>query len=257
MRRKVSLILTTYNCQENLKKTLESIDKQDYPDIEVVIKDGASTDGTIDIIREYAQKNKDRVLWTSSPDNGIYDAMNQGYKISGGDYILFFNDLFVVSNAISLMVDAIESDDEAVGCHSDLTYSRDGRIVRRWQMGPQRSIYSGWMPGHPSLLLRREVYEKHGLYRNDLKISSDYEFIARILKNGSTKLAYVPRVLVDMYYGGTSSSGISSYWRSLKEAHRGLKINGYRFAMIIDLNRIIRFVLQFVVDRKQVDLIDG
>lgn len=251
MKRKVSLILTTYNCRENLTKTLESIDMQDYPDIEVVIKDGASTDGTVDVIREYADKKGGCVKWVSSPDEGIYDAMNKGYELSCGDYILFFNDRFVTGNALSMMADAIESDEKAVGCHSDLTYSRDGRIIRRWRMGPQRSVYSGWMPGHPSLLLSRKVYEKYGLYRTDLRISSDFEFIVRILKDRTTELAYIPKVLVDMYYGGTSSSGFSSYWLSLKEAHRGLKINGYRFALFIDINRIIRFVIQFLVGIRQ------
>lgn len=241
----VSLILTTYNCRDNLKKTLESIDQQDYPDIEIIIKDGKSSDGTVDLIREYADKNSDRVRWISSDDSGIYDAMNQGFEISNGDYILFFNDLFVRNDAISLMVTTVESDRNAVGCHSDLTYSFEGRVIRRWRMGPQRSVYWGWMPGHPTLLLKREVYEKYGLYRIDLRISADYEFMVRFLKDRSNKLAYIPEVLIDMYYGGTSSSGMSSYWQSLKEAHNGLKINGYRFPMIIDFNRIVRFVAQF------------
>ena len=246
MVRKVSLILTTYNCRENLKKSLASIDMQDYHDIEIIIKDGVSTDGTIDIIKEYADNRSGYVKWISSPDNGIYDAMNQGYKLSKGNYILFFNDTFVIRNAISLMVAAVEKDDSVVGCHSDLTYSRDGKVIRNWRMGPQGSIYSGWMPGHPSLLLKREVYERYGLYRTDFKIASDYEFMVRILKDNSNRLSYIPEVLVDMFYGGTSSSGFSSYCLSLWEGHRGLKINGYRFPLIADINRIIRFALQFV-----------
>ena len=144
------------------------------------------------------------------------------------------------------MVSAIETDNSSVGCHSDLTYSRNGRIIRRWEMGPQKSMYSGWMPGHPTLLLKREIYEKYGLYRTDLKISADYEFIVRFLKDKSNKLAYVPKVLIDMYYGGTSSSGLSSYWLSIKESHRALRMNGYKFPLIADFNRIIRFTIQFI-----------
>ncbi len=242
---KVSLILTTYNCRENLKKTLKSIDDQDYPNIEIVIKDGVSTDGTIDIIKEYADKNSERVIWESSPDEGIYDAMNRGFNLSSGEFILFFNDLFVVDNAISLMVSAIGSVPDVIGCHSDLTYSRDGKIIRRWKMGPQKSIYSGWMPGHPSLLLKREVYERNGLYRTDMLIAADYEFIVRVFKDRSNRLTYVPKTIIDMFYGGISSSGLSGYRLSLCEGHRALTMNGYRFPFLIDFNRIIRFFIQF------------
>ena len=113
-------------------------------------------------------------------------------------------------------------------------------------MGPQRSILSGWMPGHPSLLLKREIYEKYGLYRTDLKISADYEFMVRFLKDSSNRLAYIPEVLIDMFYGGTSSSGLSSYWQSLKEGHIALKMNGYKYASITDINRCLRFAMQFI-----------
>ena len=78
----VSLILTTYNSAENLARTLESIEQQDYPQIEVNIKDGGSTDDTLRIIKEYESKSRYRVKWTSSPDRGIYDAMNQGYALA-------------------------------------------------------------------------------------------------------------------------------------------------------------------------------
>ncbi len=92
---KVSLILTTYNCIENLKRTLESIEMQDYPKIEIVIVDGKSTDGTVDVIREYEKQSKYEVKWLSEIDQGIYDAMNKGYRMSTGEVIAFFNDLFL------------------------------------------------------------------------------------------------------------------------------------------------------------------
>lgn len=246
MDNKVSLILTTYNCKDNLMKTLGSIDLQDYPNIEIIIKDGISSDGTLDLIKEYAHTTKKHVKWDSSEDSGIYDAMNQGYRLATGDYVLFFNDTFIRKDAISLMVAAIEESSKAIGCHSDLTYSNNGKIIRSWKMGNQKSVYTGWMPGHPTLLLKREIYEKYGLYRTDMHIAADYEFMVRFLKEKKNKLAYVPEVLIDMFYGGTSSSGLSTYWQSLQEGHRALKINGYRFAVIADINRCIRFATQFV-----------
>ena len=178
----VSLILTTYNSADNLMRTLESIEQQDYPQIEVVIKDGGSEDGTLDIIKKYKENSHNSVKWISSPDKGIYDAMNQGYRFSSGDIIVFFNDLFLQRDVISRMVQLTEADPSCVGAHADLVYATDERVVRYWKMGSQKSLYTGWMPGHPTLFLKREVYEKYGLYNSEYRIAADYEFMIRFLK---------------------------------------------------------------------------
>ena len=239
----VSLILTTYNAENNLQKTLDSIEKQDYANIEVIIKDGGSTDSTLDIISEYKNNSKYPVAYKSYKDTGIYDAMNQGYLLASGDYILFFNDTFTRTDAITTMVSALENNTECVGCHSDLVYEKEGRIVRRWKMGEQKSIYSGWMPGHPTLLLKREVYEKYGLYKTDYRIAADYEFMVRFLNEN--RIAYIPETLISMYYGGTSSNGIGSYFRSFTEGNRALRENGYRLCLGISVLRTVRVLLQF------------
>lgn len=239
----VSLILTTYNAENNLQKTLDSIEKQDYSNVEVIIKDGNSNDSTWKIIQEYQGQSKYFVKAFRCYDKGIYDAMNQGYAHSSGDYILFFNDTFTRADAITTMVSALENNTECVGCHSDLVYEKDGHIVRQWKMGEQRSVYSGWMPGHPTLLLKREIYEKYGLYKTDYRIAADYEFMVRFLKEN--RIAYIPEKLISMYYGGTSSSGIGSYWQSFNEGNRALKENGYKFCLGISVLRTIRVLLQF------------
>lgn len=176
---KVSLILTTYNSAENLSKTLHSIDMQDYPQIEVNIKDGGSTDATIANIRDYEEHGKFKLNWISCADRGIYDAMNQGYALSEGEIIVFFNDLFVRTSAISEMIKLIEENSDCIGAHADLVYMADGKVVRYWKMGEQKSLYMGWMPGHPTLFLKREVYEKYGLYDDSYRIAADYEFMVR------------------------------------------------------------------------------
>lgn len=249
MNKKVSLILTTYNCKENLVKTLSSIEKQDYPDIEVIIKDGGSKDGTLDIIKEYESKSRNKVIWKTEEDQGIYDAMNQGYILSNGDIIVCFNDVFISSDVISKMVAKLlainpKTGKEYVGVHGDLVYSRDNKVVRKWQMG-EGNVYQGWMPGHPTLFLKREVYEKYGLYDTSFKIAADYEFMIRFLKDTENQIAYLPEIVVSMFYGGTSSRGLYSYLLSLKEGHRALKKNSIRFSWLIDLKRILRFLKQF------------
>lgn len=248
-RKKVSLILTTFNCRENLQKTLESIEKQDYPEIEVIIKDGGSTDGTLDIISEYQKKSHNQVKWETKPDKGIYDAMNQGYALSSGDIVACFNDVFTKTDAISKMVDKMttinpKTGKEYVGAHADLVYADGDKIIRKWHMG-EGHISQGWMAGHPTLFLKREIYEKYGLYDTNFKIAADYEFMIRFLKDEENQLAYIPETIVSMFYGGTSSGGLSNYLLSLKEGHQALKSNGIKNASIIDIRRTIRVLKQF------------
>ncbi|MBR4983279.1 MAG: glycosyltransferase [Lachnospiraceae bacterium] len=248
--KKVSLILTTYNSKDNLEKTLNSIEKQDYPNIEVVIKDGGSTDGTLDVIREYQEKSKLAIISVSKSDKGIYDAMNQGYELSSGDVIVFFNDVFSTPDVVSKMVKKMESinpdtGEEYVGAHADLVYVEGDKVIRKWHMG-EGNIYQGWMPGHPTLFLKREIYEKYGLYRTDFKIAADYEFMVRFLKDKANKLAYLPETVIEMFYGGTSTVGLKSYIESFKEGYRALKINGIGFAFWITCFRTLRVLRQFV-----------
>lgn len=242
--RKVSIIMTTYNCAGQLKKTLESVLRQDYPEMEIVIKDGMSTDGTVQVIKEYAGRPGVELKWSSGADQGIYDAMNQGYEMSSGDYLLFFNEIFLKADAVSKLVGAIEGED-CCGAHADLLYIEGGRVKRKWHMGQGR-IEQGWMPGHPTLCLKREVYEKYGGYRTDYKCSADYEFMVRVLKGEKEKLAYLPEALVGMFYGGTSTAGAGSYLLSLKEAHKALKENGVRGAVLVDIRRTLRVLKQFL-----------
>lgn len=242
----VSLILTTYNSEENLERTLESIEMQDYPSIEVAIKDGGSTDRTLEIIEAYTRESKYSVKWSTGRDDGIYDAMNQGYQLASGDIIVFFNDLFRESEVVTKMVQVIETNPECVGAHADLVYATDEKVIRYWKMGPQKSLYLGWMPGHPTLFLKKEIYEKYGLYNPDYRIAADYEFMIRFLKDKSNRLAYLPETIIRMYYGGTSTGSTGSYLLSLKEGHRALKDNGVKGAFIIDALRTCRVLRQFV-----------
>lgn len=243
---KVSLILTTLNCKDNLKRTLDSIEQQDYPNVEVVIKDGISTDGTDAVISDYVQTSKYEVVIIAKKDLGLYDAMNQGYRYSSGDIIAFFNDLFLDKSAISIIVAAVQRAGEGLtGAHADLVYATDEKVIRYWKNGNGK-IKHGWMPGHPTLYLRREVYEKYGLYDINYKCSADYEFMIRILKDDIVKLEYIPKTLVRMYYGGTSTKSSGAYMTSINEAHMALKKNKIKGAWWIVLLRTLRTVPQFI-----------
>ncbi|MGL5260357.1 MAG: glycosyltransferase family 2 protein [Lachnospiraceae bacterium] len=242
---KVSLILTTYNSEENLPKTLQSIEEQDYPNIEVVIKDGCSTDGTIELIKQYQKQSKHNVTYISEKDHGIYEAMNRGFELSSGEVVAFFNDTFTTKSAITKLMYALNSKGNIYqGVHADLVYEENGNVIRKWKMG-EGCIEQGWMPAHPTLFLRRSVYEEYGLYNTTYKISSDYEFILRILKDKKIGLAYLEEVLVSMFYGGTSNGSLKNYWISTVEGYRALKYNKVRYPLKITIFRIWRVLKQF------------
>lgn len=243
MTKKVSLILTTYNCKENLIKTFKSIEEQDYPNLEVCISDSCSTDGTLEVIEEYAKTSKHSVVYKSEKDSGIYDGINRSIQMSSGDYLEIMNDEYTCTDAISKLVGAIEEAGDVVGAHADLVYKEGDMVRRYWKMG-NGTIRSGWMPGHPSLMLKREIYEKYGLYNTSYICSADYEFMVRFLKDGN-KLVYVPETLISMFYGGTSTGTAASYTTSIMEALRALKENGVKGRLVITGLRTLRVMGQF------------
>lgn len=242
---KVSLLITTYNSVENLPITLESICNQTYDNIEIVIVDGKSTDGTVDLIKQFAQSTEMEVKWISESDNGLYDAMNKAYSMCTGDIIAVCNDRLYKKDAIALFVNAIaKSEETCIGAHSDLIYTQGDKIIRNWHMG-DGDIMQGWMPGHPALFLKREVYEKYGQYDTSFCCAADYEFMVRFLKDKENKLIYIPTVLIAMFYGGTSNAGLKNYLISFKEGYMALRKNRVKYPLLITLKRTWKVLRQF------------
>lgn len=241
---KVSVITTTYNDAANLALIMDQVAGQDYENLEYIIVDGGSADGTMDLIHQMENRMPGRVRYLSEPDRGIYDALNKGIAMATGDIIGCCFDRYADSGVISRMVKVME-EEGTDGVHGDLYYMDGDRIVRKWHQG-QGSIRSGWLPGHPTLYLRREVYETFGVYKTDYRISADYEFMVRILYRKQVRLSYLPEILIYMSHGGTSTGSLGAYLASLKEGHRALKENHVPFAWFTDLCRIVRVLLQFV-----------
>ena len=241
---KVSIITTTYNDKENLKKIIAQVKKQDYDNIEYVIVDGGSADGTREVIAEAEAYFGDRLKWISEKDKGIYDAINKGIRLSTGDILGCCFDQYAGPDVISKMV-AIMEKEGTDGVHGDLYYMEGDKVVRYWHQG-QGNIRYGWMPGHPTLYLKKSVYDKYGLYKTDYRISADYEFMIRILKDKKVKLSYLPEVLIYMSHGGTSTNSLGAYLAGMKEGHRALRENGVRFAWFTDLCRTLRVLAQFI-----------
>ncbi len=241
---KVSLITTTYNDVENLRRIMDQVKRQTYQNLQHIIVDGGSTDGTLELLRQAQEQSSGRVRWISEPDSGIYDALNKGIRLADGDIIGPCFDRFADDDVIRRMVEIMEREGTD-GVHGDLCYMDGERVVRKWKQG-QGVIRNGWMPGHPTLYLRRQVYEKFGLYKTDYHISGDYEFMVRILYRKQVTLSYLPEILIYMEHGGTSTKNLRAYAASMLEGHRALKENGVPFAWFTDLCRIVRVLLQFL-----------
>ena len=241
---KVSIVTTTYNDRENLEKIIRQVRSQDYENLEYIIVDGGSADGTLEVIRQAQKDFGERLKWISQPDKGIYDALNKGLKMSSGEILGCCFDEFAGPDVVAKMVDIMEREGTD-GVHGDLDYVDGERVVRRWRQGQGKLVF-GWMPGHPTLYLRRSVYENFGYYRTDYRISADYEFMIRILKDGKVRLSYLPEVLIRMSHGGTSTNSLGAYLAGMKEGHRALKENEIPMAAFTDFCRTLRVLAQFV-----------
>jgi len=204
----VSIITVCFNIAETIEDTIKSVLSQDYKNIEYIIVDGGSTDGTLDIINRY--KNKIAKV-ISEPDNGIYDAMNKGLKSSTGDIIATLNgdDMYAEKTTVSQMAEFIQNNalDAAYG---DLVYidRRDTRHVKRfWQPGRYKkgAFCHGWVIPHPTFFCRKEIFEKFGYFNDNLQIAADFELMLRFIEKHQITADYLPKVIVKMRTGGKAN----------------------------------------------------
>jgi glycosyltransferase involved in cell wall biosynthesis len=231
---KVSIITVTYNSAATLQDTLESVKSQDYPDIEHILVDGGSKDGTVSIIRAYPHVAK----YVSEKDDGLYDAINKGIRMSTGDVVGILNsdDFFPNDKVISRMVACLKGNN-ADAVYGDIAFVRPSnlqRVIRLYsarKFHPRRFAY-GFMPPHPSVYIKRNFYEKYGLYKLDYEIAADYELLIRFLYNKGLKSVYHPETMVYMRTGGVSNKNIMSRYTLNKEIVKACRENGIRTNML-------------------------
>jgi glycosyltransferase involved in cell wall biosynthesis len=208
---KITIITVCFNSVKTIRTTIQSVLSQIDVNLEYIIIDGNSTDGTIDIIKEYAEKYPKILRWVSEPDQGIYDAMNKGILMSTGEIIGILNsDDFYASEKILSLVDRTISRKNIDSCYGNLLYIKNNKPYRYWRSGKPKSFKLGWMPPHPAFFMKKEIYDKYGLFRFDCGINSDYELMLRFLEKFNISTVWIDEVFVYMNAGGKSNNGLKS-----------------------------------------------
>lgn len=222
---KISIITVCYNSAETIEETIKSVQAQTYENIEYIIVDGNSKDKTLELVQRYpAVVTK----WVSEPDKGLYDAMNKGIAMATGDYIGILNsdDTFFEPETIQKVVDfLVENKVEA--CTGDIVQHKNGRIIRRYsskKWSPAK-LKIGFMPPHPSIFFKKELFGSFGAYVLGYKIASDYELIIRYFLKHKISWKYSGITTTSMAIGGASSSGISSYHTITEEVGKAFRGN--------------------------------
>ncbi len=246
---KVSIITATYNSAATIRDTLIAVKQQCYTDIEHIIIDGNSADNTLKIVSEFLHVSK----IICEKDKGIYDAMNKGIAHANGDVIGILNsdDIYVDENVIATVVKQFE-DPTVQATYADLQYVQQNdlnKIVRTWKTGvfSKRNFYYGWMPPHPTFFVRKEVYDKVGLFDISLRSAADYEMMLRILLKHEMHTKYIPEVIVKMRSGGISNASFKNRIKANKEDRLAWKMNGLNPYFFTLYAKPIRKISQFLI----------
>jgi glycosyltransferase involved in cell wall biosynthesis len=246
---KISVVTVVFNNRDTVESAIRSVLGQRHPDVEYIVVDGLSTDGTMDIVSHYRNSLAQCV---SEKDKGIYDAMNKGIGLATGDVIGFLNsdDAYVDPGVLGRVAHAMQSGglDALFGDVEFFRPENPSKAVRRYRSGNfhHGKIAWGWMPAHPALFVRRQVFERFGEFRTDFRIAGDFEFIARAFHGGRLSYAHLPEVLVRMRTGGVSTGG----WRNTlllnQEVLRACRENGIPTNIFRILSKYPAKLLEFL-----------
>lgn len=247
---KMSIITVTHNSVLTLNDCITSVRNQKYNDIEHIIIDGASKDGTLSLLNS---KSEGFAAVISEPDKGIYDAMNKGINVSTGEIIGFLNsdDFYVNNDVISKVIREFKNDSKLEACYADLIYvdsfntSKTIRYLKSGSFKP--GLFSkGWCPPHPTFFVRRSVYESFGKFDLSFHLASDFDLMMRFLEIKKIKTHYIPEVLVKMRTGGASNRNFSNIWLQNIEILRSfdknrISINQISFFLYKIISRLLQF----------------
>jgi glycosyltransferase len=242
---KVTIITVVFNGEKYLKDCIESVLYQDYKNIEYIVIDGGSTDRTLSVIESYRSQIH---YFISEKDKGMYDALNKGIKVATGDVIGILNadDMLASSNVISAIVNEFNEQD-ADGIYGNLNYidlSSSKKIIRRWVSNQfvKNDILLGWMPAHPTLYLKKELFTHFGNYSLDFGTAADYELMVRFLYVHQVNARFLDKLIVNMRVGGMSNSSLKQRYLALTNDYKAAKKNSLPYPLItIFFKKITKF----------------
>ena len=246
---KVSIITVCFNSANTIEQAIQSILCQTYSDIEHIVVDGGSMDGTLEVIGRY--KNSISKL-VSERDSGIYDAMNKGLNLATGDIVGFLNadDFYADKGTIEQIATAVQ-DNNTDCCYGDLEYvdrNDHRKIVRRWKSRPYQDglFEKGWHPPHPTFFVKRSVIEQYGCFNLNYNIAADYELMLRLLRKIGVKSCYIPVVLVKMRIGGESNKNLIKILKANVQCYLAWRENGLRISPFSILRKPLSKLAQYL-----------
>ncbi|WP_231427189.1 glycosyltransferase family 2 protein [Pedobacter sp. Leaf250] len=247
---KISIITVVFNNVHTIKTAIESVLCQQYPNIEYIIIDGGSTDGTLEVIQGYHAEIH-QVL--SEKDKGIYDAMNKGISHCTGEVIGILNsdDVYENSAVIQTVMDAFLDDQELGMVYGDLVYVKNddlSQVVRKWSSENYYDHFfeDGNVPPHPSLFIKSEVYQKVGVFNLNMRLAADYEFMLRLFKLYRFKSRYINILLVRMRLGGATNVSLKNIINGNLEILSAWKQNHLKVPLSLMPKRILKRLTQFI-----------
>lgn len=246
---KISIITVCFNAEAHIDETLRSVVMQDHRDIEHIVVDGGSTDGTMSKVERYREVLAHVV---SERDKGVYDAMNKGLRLATGEVVAFVNagDMIARRDVLSAMVKEFERNDADVIYGDALMVDPEDitKVKRFWKGGDydRENFRKGWMPPHLGTYIRRSAYQRFGHFREDLKVSADYELMFRFLYKHRLRARYVPKVLVRFRLGGVSNRSLAHVWRANLEVFKAWKLNGEQVSPLIVVRKPISKLWQYL-----------
>lgn len=250
---KISIITVCYNSAATIEDTILSVASQNHKNIEHIIIDGASTDGTMEVI---ARHRHALAVVVSEPDQGVYDAMNKGLRHASGDVVGFLNadDVYMDEEAVSHIAKAFH-DTEVDACYADLIYVESDNpqnLVRSWKSRPfSPGLFKrGWMPAHPTFFVRRRIYEKYGGFDLQYRLQADFELTMRFLEIYRIRSVYIPKVLVRMRMGGLTNRSVLNVLRGNIEAYRACRKNGFKVTPFFMVRKVLSRLPQYLTKMK-------
>lgn len=247
---KISVITVSFNSKVTINDTIRSVLSQSYKNIEHIVIDGNSSDGTQDVVRQYKT-----IKLVSEKDSGLYDAMNKGIKMSSGDIVAILNsdDLYYDEKVIEDVVKEFERTG-ADAVYGDLVYvEKDdaGKIVRHWKSSKCRKgdFIWGWHPAHPAFFVKREIYEKYGVFDTSYEFSADFELMLRFMERFHITSSYIPRTLVRMRLGGESNKSLGNIIKGNINCMKAFRKNGIWLNPFYPLYRILPKMNQYLLAR--------